>query len=405
MIRVEPDGESVIAGRGPAGATVELLRNGEVHARTAADATGLFAFVPPALPPGSHEVTLRTIAPDGLRQQSRESVTIVVAENRTSRPLVALTTPDKPTVVLSQPEAEPKVAQAPPAPEASASRQAGASPSSSAGAAAPGPRPEVDIAAVETEDGGRLYVSGRAAPGSTVRLYLNETFIAPGSVGGDGKVSFAIGRGMKPGDYRVRLDDIDPGSGKVLSRAEVSFNVPATAAASSPAGTDQAAAPTSAGAAPQAVAGRAAGRLPGFGRPAEERPSRLGGARLGGPGGGIRDHRHPRREHGHRVARRQPLADQPPHLRQRASLYRDLRGEPHADPESAQDLPWPGLRPAFRYRAESALSRYARVNSLRQSPICGRLQPSMDVRNVTGSRRALGKPCCAEAARPHRDVS
>ncbi len=259
MIRVEPDGESVIAGRGPAGATVELLRNGEVHARTAADATGLFAFVPPALPPGSHEVTLRTIAPDGLRQQSRESVTIVVAENRTSRPLVALTTPDKPTVVLSQPEAEPKVAQAPPAPEASASRQAGASPSSSAGAAAPGPRPEVDIAAVETEDGGRLYVSGRAAPGSTVRLYLNETFIAPGSVGGDGKVSFAIGRGMKPGDYRVRLDDIDPGSGKVLSRAEVSFNVPATAAASSPAGTDQAAAPTSAGAAPQAVAGRAGG--------------------------------------------------------------------------------------------------------------------------------------------------
>jgi nucleoid-associated protein YgaU len=31
---------------------------------------------------------------------------------------------------------------------------------------------------------------------------------------------------MKPGDYRVRLDDVDPVSGDVKSRAEVTFNVP-----------------------------------------------------------------------------------------------------------------------------------------------------------------------------------
>jgi nucleoid-associated protein YgaU len=59
-----------------------------------------------------------------------------------------------------------------------------------------------------------------------VRLYLNESFIAPGSVGGDGNVSFAIGRGVRPGDYRIRLDDVDPVSGGVKSRAEVAFNVP-----------------------------------------------------------------------------------------------------------------------------------------------------------------------------------
>ena len=83
---------------------------------------------------------------------------------------------------------------------------------------------------VETEDGGSLFVSGQAAPGATVRLYLNESFIAPGGVGGDGKVSFAIARGVKPGDYRVRLDDVDPVSGEVKSRAEVGFNVPAIVA-------------------------------------------------------------------------------------------------------------------------------------------------------------------------------
>ncbi|MFD0462176.1 LysM peptidoglycan-binding domain-containing protein [Microvirga aerilata] len=86
---------------------------------------------------------------------------------------------------------------------------------------------------VEAEEG-RLFVSGLSAPGATVRLYLNESFIAPGGSGGDGKVSFSIGTGVKPGDYRIRLDDVDPVSGQVKSRAEVGFNVPAQVAAVQP---------------------------------------------------------------------------------------------------------------------------------------------------------------------------
>ena len=82
------------------------------------------------------------------------------------------------------------------------------------------------IATVEAEEGGRLFVSGEAAPGATVRLYLNETLIAPGGAGADGRVSFAIGRGVRPGGYRVRLDDVDPVTGEVKSRAEVEFRVP-----------------------------------------------------------------------------------------------------------------------------------------------------------------------------------
>jgi nucleoid-associated protein YgaU len=298
VVRVEPNGESVIAGRGVAGATIEMLRDGQIHARAAADQSGLFAFVPPPLQPGSHQVTLQSIAPDGTRQRSRDSVTIVVAEGGNTRPLVALTSPDRPTVLLSNPEApepkgaeaktaegktaEPKTAEATaaetkiaeakkaeaevgsansknaestnteskptePKPAEPKAAQDGSEPQQRAAAPAgapspppraegsqdasrpggpPPPRPEVKIATVEAEEGGRLYVSGQAAPGSTVRLYLNETFIAPGGAGADGKVSFAIGRGVRPGDYRVRIDDVDPVSGAVKSRAEVTFNVP-----------------------------------------------------------------------------------------------------------------------------------------------------------------------------------
>jgi nucleoid-associated protein YgaU len=231
VVRIEPNGESVIAGRGVPGATIELLRDGQVHARVAADGSGLFAFVPPVLPPGSHQITLQSIAPDGTRQRSRDSITVGIAEGRNTRPLVALTSPDKPTVVLSSPEPlDAKTAEAPGSPASADQQQASAGPPSPtgsiAGSGAGSPRQSVKIVTVEAEDGGRLFVSGQAAAGATVRLYLNETFIAPGGVGGDGSVSFAIGRGVKPGEYRIRLDDVDPVSGSVKSRAEVAFNVP-----------------------------------------------------------------------------------------------------------------------------------------------------------------------------------
>jgi len=231
VVRVEPNGESVIAGRGAPGATIEMLRNGKSHARAIADTSGLFAFVPPALRPGSHEISLSSVAPDGARAQSRESVTVVINEDRTTKPLVTLTSPDRPTVVLSAPEpSTPKPAPTDAA-EAVGPAAVAASPppqSPPPGATpAPAPRPVIKIASVEAEEGGRLFVSGHAAPGATVRLYLNESFIAPGGTGSDGKVSFAIGRGVQPGDYRVRLDDVDPVSGHVKSRAEVAFKFPA----------------------------------------------------------------------------------------------------------------------------------------------------------------------------------
>lgn len=246
VVRVEPDGESVIAGRAAPGATIELLRGDQVHARAAADASGLFAIVPPPLPPGSHQVVLQSIAPDGTRQRSAQAVTVVITDGKT-RPLVTLTSPDAPTVVLSNPEPPAaKVAEAPkpeakpaePAAPSDPQQQAGVAPTVSppapaAPAAPPAARPEIKIVTVEAEEG-KLYVSGQSSPGATVRLYLNESFIAPGGAGGDGRVSFSIGSGVKPGDYRIRLDDVDPVSGQVRSRAEVGFNVPVQVASAQP---------------------------------------------------------------------------------------------------------------------------------------------------------------------------
>src|SRR5438477_9634144 len=52
IARIEPTGEAVIAGRATPGATVELLRNGELHDRAVADQSGQFVMVPSRLPSG-----------------------------------------------------------------------------------------------------------------------------------------------------------------------------------------------------------------------------------------------------------------------------------------------------------------------------------------------------------------
>ena len=65
VARIEPTGEAVIAGRTTPGATVELLRNGELHDRAVADQSGQFVMVPPRLPSGTYDLTLRSRQPDG----------------------------------------------------------------------------------------------------------------------------------------------------------------------------------------------------------------------------------------------------------------------------------------------------------------------------------------------------
>jgi nucleoid-associated protein YgaU len=195
---IEPTGEAVIAGRAAPGATVELLRDGEVHDRAVADKSGQFVIVPPKLPPGTYDLTLRSKAPDGTVATSKQRVTAALEPRSTERPVVALVTPNKPTVVLSQP-------------------------------GTPKPPGAVVVEAVETEPGGKFHVSGQARPGAALRLYLNDSFVTSVTAGADGRFAVTINEGVAPGNYRVRIDEASS-SGTVRARAEVPFTAPETTA-------------------------------------------------------------------------------------------------------------------------------------------------------------------------------
>src|SRR5712675_799214 len=131
IARIEPTGEAVIAGRATPGATVELLRNGELHDRAVADQSGQFVMVPPRFPSGTYDLTLRSKQPDDKQATSKQSVAVAIRPGPADRPVVALMTPGKPTVVLSQPTA----------------------PKPMAGA--------VVVESVEIEPGGKFHASGR----------------------------------------------------------------------------------------------------------------------------------------------------------------------------------------------------------------------------------------------------
>jgi nucleoid-associated protein YgaU len=80
VARIERTGEAVIAGRAAPGAVVELLRNGERQDQAVADPTGQFVMVPPRLPPGNYELTLRSRLPDGTLVTSKHGVGVALAE-------------------------------------------------------------------------------------------------------------------------------------------------------------------------------------------------------------------------------------------------------------------------------------------------------------------------------------
>src|SRR5215218_6490763 len=198
VARIEPTGEAVIAGRAAPGATVELLRNGEVHDRAVADKSGQFVLVPPKLPSGTYDLTLRSKAPDGTVATSKQRVTAALEPRSTERPVVALVTPNKPTIVLSQP-------------------------------GAPKPAGAMVVETVETDPGGKFHVSGQARPGAALRLYLNDSFVTSVTAGADGRFAVTINEGVAPGNYRVRIDEASS-SGTERARAEVPFTAPETTA-------------------------------------------------------------------------------------------------------------------------------------------------------------------------------
>lgn len=95
VARIDPTGDAVIAGSAAPGASVELLRDGEVQDRVVADRSGQFVMTPSRLPAGDYALTLRSTQTDGKQATSEQSVAVALQPRPKEQTTVALLTPGK----------------------------------------------------------------------------------------------------------------------------------------------------------------------------------------------------------------------------------------------------------------------------------------------------------------------
>ncbi|MGO7605299.1 LysM peptidoglycan-binding domain-containing protein [Rhizobium ruizarguesonis] len=271
VLRVEPDGSTVIAGSAEPNGKLEVLDGEKVVTTANVDASGDFAAVlDDPLPAGDHQLVLKFTGKDGKSTLSEEVATISVPKDGNGANLLAMVSkPGAASRIITAPKAGTEVADAsnpmaPPADkpatgESSAAPAATVAPTgelalqapnltdtSAAGAATPSDKanvPDVMVNAVEIE-GNKIFIAGTTRPNAKVIGYADDSLVGQDTAGSDGHFVIDGVVALSVGDHKIRVDVVDP-AGKVIVRAAVNFNRPAgdqvrVAAQSVPADTNSA---------------------------------------------------------------------------------------------------------------------------------------------------------------------
>lgn len=214
VVRVNPEGDTVIAGRAAPNSEV-IVRSGDtVIGRVKSDARGEWVLIPEKpLPPGNRELTLSSPGPDGKEIEASRSVIILVPEkgkdiagkpaDGTSGPMTLLVPRDgSGTEVIQRP---------------------GDVRSNDKGATSDSQLPQtVSVDSVDYDGEGRVTINGVAPPLANLNVYLENKLVGRGRADEKGRWRLVPGQPLMPGAYTLRVDQISP-DGKVLSRAETKF--------------------------------------------------------------------------------------------------------------------------------------------------------------------------------------
>jgi nucleoid-associated protein YgaU len=178
IVRINPQGETVIAGRSMPKAEVTILDGGKEIGRVTADARGEWVFVPDQpLPSGNRELSLRAANPDGTVRETDSPVVLVV--------------PDRTIEILQGPEAK-----------------------DGAGT--------VSVVGIKYDDKGRLSITGKASQKAALQVYLDNRPLGRTQADDQGRWQLQARTELHPGDHSLRVDELGP-DGKVTARAEITF--------------------------------------------------------------------------------------------------------------------------------------------------------------------------------------
>lgn len=195
VVRVNSDGDAVIAGRAARESLVDILANGESLGNVRADQRGEWVFLPPApLAPGNYRLTLTMTDDAGTVTQSTDEVVLVVPDRplgtEDGAPVLALKTPTGggASELMQAPESESKSS--------------------------------VTVDTVDYRTTGPVTIGGRANPGAWVQIYINDLFVSRLQADDSGK--WSVEYPVAPGEHKLRADEVTE-NGQVLARVEFPF--------------------------------------------------------------------------------------------------------------------------------------------------------------------------------------
>ncbi|MQW88476.1 LysM peptidoglycan-binding domain-containing protein [Sinorhizobium saheli] len=230
VLRVEPDGSTVIAGRAQPGTKLEIMSGNTVVGTADVGAAGDFAAVfDKPLPAGDHQLTLRSVGPDGASKTSEEVATVSVPKDPAGQLLAMVSKPGEASRLITTPKADTEVKQAAIEPKAGEPADASATP------AKPSVAPGLQVTAVEIE-GEKMFVAGNARPGALVRIYADDKLL--GEMKADDQGHFVVDGliELSVGSHIIRADMMNEDASKVAMRASVPFDRPAGAQVAAVAG-------------------------------------------------------------------------------------------------------------------------------------------------------------------------
>lgn len=206
VVRVGPDGETVIAGRAVPGSEVEILENGKLIGSANADANGEWVFVPEEpLKGGSRSLSLTSKLENGTVVKSVEEVVIVVPED-------------------GQSDVAKNLLESPAQKKALVLKFSNNASNPTEVLQKPGDKSTIKLS-VDTLDynaEGRTVIGGRAPAGAVVQIYLDNRLIGRVLADDDGDWSLIPDKLIPPGLYQMRADQVGK-DGQVLARVEYPF--------------------------------------------------------------------------------------------------------------------------------------------------------------------------------------
>ena len=194
-VRVEPSGETVIAGRAEPGSEVTIKYNGATVGTAMTNTDGAFVVTPEKpLPKGPGALSIEMKSKETV-VASADTVAVDVKGGTEDKPMVAVMKPGQPTTVIQVPS---KVKPVLP------------------------PLSTVNLDTVDYDEAGNIVFSGRGPTGSKVQLYVDNKPYALADIGPDGTWTMPNGEPLAIGAHELRADEIGE-DGTVTSRVAIPF--------------------------------------------------------------------------------------------------------------------------------------------------------------------------------------